>query len=171
MNTAPKRIVTFAFIVFICMFIYFFAYPYVSKIYIVHDNKQTIALAPDLNPSGTIGLTINGIHLTALLADTEEKRETGLGGRGALTEADAMLFVFDTPDKYGFWMKDMSFPIDIAWLSPDFSINHIEANVSPSTYPNSFYPDEKSLYVIETNANYFADHNIKVGDLVSIDKN
>jgi uncharacterized protein len=68
--------------------------------------------------------------------------------------------VFDREGYQGFWMKEMNFPIDIVWLNKDKKIVHIEHNVSPDTYPKIFNPNnefnnEKSLYVLETNANFF----------------
>src|SRR3989344_1451545 len=69
------------------------------------------------------------------LADTQEKRTQGLSGRKDIADDYGMLFVFDAPGKYGFWMKDMLIDIDIIWLSRDGSIVHIEHSVSPATYP------------------------------------
>lgn len=53
------------------------------------------------------------------IADTDSERQRGLSGREDLCERCGMLFVFDTPDRYAFWMKDMRFPLDIVWLSGD----------------------------------------------------
>ena len=50
------------------------------------------------------------------IADTEMRREKGLGGRVTLCESCGMLFVFETRGQYAFWMQDMRFPIDIIWL-------------------------------------------------------
>ena len=47
------------------------------------------------------------------LAITPEARAQGLSGRPSLSENEGVLFVFDKPDKYSFWMKNMNFPLDI----------------------------------------------------------
>lgn len=102
--------------------------------------------------------------------DTEEERMKGLSGRPILEENLGFLFIFDKEDYHGIWMKDMNFPIDIAWLDKDKKIIHIEKNVSPDTYPKVFYSFRdgvwtESLYVLETNANFFENSKIKIGDL------
>jgi hypothetical protein len=75
-----------------------------------------------------------------------------------------MLFVFDKEGYYGFWMKEMNFPIDIAWLDKDKKITLIEKNVLPETYPQIFNPKSKNLYVLETKAGFFEKFGIKIGD-------
>lgn len=86
------------------------------------------------------------------IADTPELRALGLSGRDALPGGEGVLFVFDHPDLWGFWMKDMKFSIDIVWMDENFSIVHVERAVSPLTYPKIFYPTAKARYVLEVNA-------------------
>ncbi len=120
-------------------------------------------------PSNGSTAKINGKTISLLIADTEDSRELGLGGRASLGENEAMLFVFETADRYEFWMKDMKIPIDIIWLDSNFKIVHIESNVSPDTYPEeTFAPEENSLYVLETNALFAQKNNLKIGDAVEI---
>jgi len=100
------------------------------------------------------------------VADTDTSRIKGLSGRESLPSDTGLLFVFEKPDKYGIWMKDMRLPIDIAWIDQNFKIVHIEQKISPDTYPKIFYPTEDSLYVLETNAGFLSQNNIKIGDLI-----
>ncbi|MEK7176049.1 MAG: DUF192 domain-containing protein [Patescibacteria group bacterium] len=89
------------------------------------------------------------------IADTTEKLARGLSGRKSLSPGSGMLFVFSEIGSYGFWMKDMKFPIDIAWLERidnSFRIVGIERNVSPESFPHVFYPPVPIKYVVETNA-------------------
>jgi uncharacterized protein len=112
---------------------------------------------------------INGKEIELLVADTPETREKGLGGRESLPENTALLFVFEVPAQYDFWMKDMKFPIDIIWLDENFKVIHIESNITPDTYPDeTFGPIEKSLYVLEGNALFAQKNNLKIGDVVEI---
>lgn len=53
------------------------------------------------------------------VADDMAKREKGLGGREGLASDEGMLFVFDGAAIKSFWMRDVSFPIDIVWISGD----------------------------------------------------
>ena len=81
-----------------------------------------------------------------------EAREQGLSGRADVPHGYGMLFVFDQPGNYGFWMKDMLVPIDIIWLNGDGTIVGIEDSVSPSTYPAPFFPPSPVKLVLETRA-------------------
>jgi uncharacterized membrane protein (UPF0127 family) len=109
--------------------------------------------------------------LSLILATTSAEQELGLGQRASLPLDEGMLFIFPKADNYGFWMKDMHFPIDMIWLDENFSITHIESNVSPDTYPTVLYPGQKSLYVLETNAGYSQKNDLEVGESLDFIKN
>lgn len=81
---------------------------------------------------------------------TDEERRLGLGNRDMLCGHCAMLFLFDQPGQYAFWMKDMRFPIDIAWLSGN-RIVWIERNVS-SESTMTYQPDVVADQVLELNS-------------------
>lgn len=49
------------------------------------------------------------------IADTDTTRARGLSRRPMLDVGAGLLFVFEVPGKYPFWMKDMQFPIDIIY--------------------------------------------------------
>lgn len=86
------------------------------------------------------------------IASSEAARTRGLSGRTNIRSDYGMLFVFPNKDRHGFWMKDMLEPIDIIWISDARTVVGVEANVSPQTYPNVFYPPEPVRYVLETRA-------------------
>ncbi len=109
-------------------------------------------------------LKIGKEKITLIVSDTPEEREKGLGDLELLPENSVMLFTFENPDKYGIWMKDMKFPIDIIWLDESKKIVTIESDVSPDTYPEIFYPTENSFYVIESNAGFAEKNNLRTGD-------
>lgn len=106
--------------------------------------------------------------ISLIIENTQAGRELGLGGRTGLSENSAMLFVFDKPDTYPFWMKDMKFPIDILWLDESYRIVHIESDLSPDTYPQTFAPSEKSHFVLETAAHFAEKNNLKIGEVLMI---
>jgi hypothetical protein len=108
--------------------------------------------------------------LSLLFARTDAERDLGLGQRASLPANEGMLFVFDTPSEYAFWMKDMSFPIDMIWLDSDFRIVYIAPNVSPATYPQTFSSTAPSLYVLETNAGYAQRNGLVVGQTLDFVK-
>jgi len=100
-------------------------------------------------PAGP-SVEVGGRVFSVEIADTPELRRLGLGERDSLPEDHAMLFLFDTTGKYGFWMRGMRFPIDIAWIR-DGRIVHIERHVS-ANFGESMYPDTPVTMVLETNA-------------------
>ena len=103
------------------------------------------------------------------VADTEARRELGLSGRESMPTDEGMLFVFPIEGKFSFWMKDMKFPIDILWLANDGSIIYIQKSVSPDTYPQEFAPETGlARYVLELPSGYSQEHNLDIGDKVSI---
>lgn len=111
-------------------------------------------------------VTIDGHAFQVEVAETKYFLQKGLSGHKALKSNEGMFFVFEIPDNYGFWMKDMTFPIDIIWIGPDFKINHIEQGVTPETYPKVFYPEAPSKYVLEVSSGRSETLNFKIGDTV-----
>jgi uncharacterized membrane protein (UPF0127 family) len=106
------------------------------------------------------------IHVS--IADTAPLREKGLGDRDHLNPDEGMLFVFQTDDRYAFWMKDMRFSIDIVWLTASGTIIYVADNVAPETYPHAFLPDEPARYVLELPAGWMSSHDVKIGDIVRL---
>ena len=107
---------------------------------------------------------IGGKTIKVDVVDNEAAREKGLGGRSGLAADEGMLFVFQKDDIYPFWMKDMSFSIDIVWLSADKRIVYIAENVPPSSYPSTFSPKTVARFVLELPAGYTSANKIEVGD-------
>lgn len=97
-------------------------------------------------------------------ASTEAEQRQGLSGRTILAAEEGMLFVFARPDVYGFWMKDMNFPLDIIWINENSEVIYIARDLKPDSFPNIFKPKEKALYVLEVNSGFAANHAIQVGD-------
>lgn len=116
----------------------------------------------------TGSMQIDGQTLYVDLDVTEAQQALGLGNRAGLGADQGMLFIFPNDAQHEFWMKDMSFSIDMIWMSDDGTIIYIQPNVAPSTYPDAFGPNEVSRYVLEVPANYAAEHGIKIGDTATL---
>ncbi len=97
---------------------------------------------------------------------SEMVRAQGLSKRTSLPEGKGMLFIFNSIDYHGIWMRDMSFPIDIMWINELRSIVHIEEKVLPDTYPKIFKPPTPALYVLEVPAGTSA--GISLGTMVDL---
>lgn len=106
-------------------------------------------------------------QISILVADSPHERSLGLSNTSSLA-ADAMVFLFDKPGEYPFWMKDMNYPIDIFWFDANQELIHIAENISPNTYPKSFGHGFESQFVIETNAGYAQKHDISLGNTFKI---
>jgi len=85
-----------------------------------------------------------------------------------------MLFVFEQENiRQSFWMKDMNFAIDIIWIS-DEEIIQIDENIPPpdpgmpDSELKSYLPNQPIDYVLEVNAGFSDENNIKIGDPVKI---
>lgn len=113
---------------------------------------------------------MEGVSIDVELALTGEARERGLSGRDFLGDNAGMLFVFPSDDRYGFWMKDMNFPLDIIWFDQNFKVVDVAESVSPVTFPNSFLPRDAARYVLEINAGMFKNLGGRIGDLASFER-
>lgn len=110
---------------------------------------------------------LKNIPIEVTVVETQAERRQGLSGKDGLKEYEGMFFIFDKPDRYGFWMKEMKFSIDIVWIK-DGSVVDIKKSVSPITYPEIFYPQEAANMVIELSSGFCDTHNVSVGDSFSV---
>ena len=126
-------------------------------------------LAQEQKQNQTALVTVGGVNLITSLSMTADAQSKGLAIRDSLNENEGMLFIFETPQKYSFWMKDMKFPIDVIWINQDGKIVHIEKNLPPCVFLlpcPSYTPKDDSLYVLEVVSNFTNKFNINVGDAV-----
>lgn len=106
-------------------------------------------------------------EINAMVADTSTELANGLSGKESLAETDGMLFVFEVPGKYGFWMKDMQFPIDIIWIDGSKTVLGVTSDVASSTYPNLFLPPADNSYVLELNSGAAMRFGIATGTVLT----
>lgn len=97
------------------------------------------------------------------IADTVEKRSTGLSGRDSLGEDEGMMFVFDQPGQYGFWMKGMRFALDFVWIRQG-RVVEVSESVSAEDQTQVYQPKEPIDTMLEVNAGWAARHGVKAGD-------
>lgn len=105
------------------------------------------------------------------IADNPQLRAKGLGGRDSLEEEEGMLFIFEAPDFYRFWMKDMKIPLDFIWIRGDEIID-ITENVPPpknvSDYLPVYQPKQVVDKVLEVNAGWVKRHEVKIRDKIQV---
>src|SRR3989344_9410884 len=110
-----------------------------------------------------------GQRIKVDLASTPGEQGQGLSGRAPLKEDEGMLFVFERPGKYSFWMKDMNFPIDIIWLDEYKKVIYIKKDARPELFPESYGPETNSKYVLEVVSGFSEKNNLQVGDRVEFE--
>lgn len=116
---------------------------------------------------------IENTKISVEVAKTYDEKDKGLGERSSLGKNEGMLFVFDYENIPIFWMKGMLIPLDIIWISDDTVIGihkDIQAPEAETPYPNlpKYSPEEPVNYVLEVNAGFSDENNIKVGDSVKL---
>jgi uncharacterized membrane protein (UPF0127 family) len=128
-------------------------------------------MSPPASHQATAYLGGREFHLD--ITDTPLLQAQGLSRRASIPADGGMLFVFDHPDRYTFWMKDMEFPIDIFWVY-NGTIVFIKEHAPPPLPGTSdialerFRPPELADTVIETRANVAADLGISTGQSVRV---
>jgi len=111
-------------------------------------------------------LDFNGKNIIVQIADNDCKRVLGLSGKKPLSEEEGMFFVFENTGSHGFWMKDMSFSIDILWLDENFKVVGMETSLAPKTFPKVYGTNFISKYVLELATGMVDKNNIKVGNII-----
>lgn len=135
--------------------VFFFSFSFSSCSSERFKEKQVII------PDGTI--------LETAIADNINERSLGLSICDNLASNQAMLFIFNKPDIYSFWMKDMHFPIDIFWLDEHRQVVFVHKDAQPEEYQQgiNYLPDVDALYVLETVSGFAESHQIGIGNQLS----
>ena len=110
-------------------------------------------------------ISVKNIKLKVEVADSQEKRKKGLGGRDNLASASGMLFTFQKTGYYNFWMKGMKIPIDIIWIK-EAQVVDIHKNVSPEDQ-SIFTPKVGVDSVLEVNGGFSDNYGIMIGDSIT----
>lgn len=108
-----------------------------------------------------------------IVAKSNEEKIKGLSERDSLPKDTGMLFVFEEKGEYGFWMKNMRFPIDIIYIDENKVVDIVEnapkpsENQDPSTLP-VYKPASPVNYVLELNAGQVKESKLVVGDTIEL---
>jgi uncharacterized protein len=115
------------------------------------------AVIPLKLPSGTV------LQTEVMIKDPE--RQMGLMFRPSLPRDRAMLFIFETVDFHGIWMKNCKFPIDIVWLDEQRKVVHVAEAVPPcKADPCPVYePMQRAAFVVEMNAEQARREKVALG--------
>ena len=79
-----------------------------------------------------------------------------------------MIFLFDEPGYYPFWMKNTLIPLDMFWLDVEGQVVSVAHSVPPCkadpcpSYPPD--PNRQALYVVEVVSGFAKRHGVQVDD-------
>ena len=104
-------------------------------------------------------------RLQVEIAETADERSVGLSGRREVPDGTGMLFIFQGSSP-GFWMRDTTVPLSVAFLARCGDIVDIQ-DMEPLSL-DLHNTDEEYNFGLEVPQGWFTDNGIMVGDLVSI---
>lgn len=115
-----------------------------------------------------IPLYIGSEKFMVEIADTDEKRITGMMYREFVPDDFGMLFINEIEDYRSFWMKNCRVHLDIIFLDKNKQIINIHFNVPPcENEPCPTYESKQpAQYVLELRANRAKELNLKPGDTI-----
>ena len=119
------------------------------------------------NDRKIISAQIGSKRYNLFVSDTEAQRSQGLSNIETMLPNEGMIFIFDSPAKYGFWMKDMQFSLDLLYLYGN-NIVAVREDLSPKTYPQTFAPSYTASKVIELNAGEVMKNGVNIGDQIKL---
>ncbi len=110
-------------------------------------------------------LSVGMYQIDAQVATSSEQREIGLMFRKDMPQHEGMLFIFDSPSRLCFWMKNTPLPLTAAFVADDGAIVNLE-DMKPLS-PESHCSTKPVRYVLEMNQGWFAKKGIKPGAKLS----
>jgi uncharacterized membrane protein (UPF0127 family) len=102
--------------------------------------------------------------LRAEVVSSEEAQARGLSDRRHLADGCGMLFIYKRPEVRQFWMKNTQFPLDLIFVDAHGQIISIERGEANSE--KLFGPEMPVQYVIETNAGFARQHQVRTGQRI-----
>lgn len=115
-----------------------------------------------------VPLFIKDKEIWVEVAGTPEEREKGLMGRKNLEKDEGMLFIFESEDYHGFWMKNTLIPLSIAFIDKEGRIVGI-TDMEPLSLASNL-PPRPILYALEMRKGWFKKNKVKIGDRVRFSK-
>ena len=107
------------------------------------------------------------------IANSEKERKIGLMYRKSLDKYSGMFFDYNELSEVKIWMKNTIIPLDIIFLEGS-KIVHIVQNALPCMEFNTncpkFSAGQPVDSVIEVNSGIVKEYNLKIGDLLFIEK-
>lgn len=116
----------------------------------------------------SINLPIADTTISVEVALTTQQMKTGLMYRKELPKNSGMLFVFQQPTLVCMWMKNTLIPLSVAFITDNGIVTNVEDMQVESLDLHCAHLPVK--YVLEMNAGWFSQKNIKPGTHIPIFK-
>jgi uncharacterized membrane protein (UPF0127 family) len=113
----------------------------------------------------TTKIQLGARTLEVELAETQEQQLKGLRFRKSLADNAGMLFIFPSPQRASFWMKDASIPLSIAFIEADGKIVQIRPMQPFDKTPVPSLSDSIA-YALMVNQGWFERNGIPAGTVI-----
>ena len=113
----------------------------------------------------TVELKTGIYRIQAEIADTPERRQTGLMNRTSMPMNSGMLFIFEEKAGHCFWMFNTKISLSIAFIADDGKIINIEEMQAGTS--NNHCPKSAVRYALEMNKQWFSERVIGPGSVIS----
>ena len=117
----------------------------------------------------TMKLWVGSKELDAEIAASITEIATGMMFRTNMLDSEAMLFVFATPDRREFYMKNCVVALSAGYIDANGILDEI-VELQPGELKPVPSRSDKIKYVLEVPQGWFKRHNIAVGATIMTDK-
>jgi len=100
------------------------------------------------------------------IAQTSAQKAKGLMFRKEIEQNQGMLFIFEQEKEHSFWMKNVSFPLDIIWIDANKKVVFVSYDSQPcynDSKCTAIKPTANAKYVLEINGGVAKGIGIKEG--------
>ena len=134
------------------------------------DDQSSYSASPSPSPERATTIIDTGDEVVLVdteVADSPEERSQGLMHRESLDDDEGMMFVYFEEHTGGFWMKNTSIPLSIAFFDRDGTIIEILDMDPCEEDPCDLYsPDEPYWGALEVNQGAFEEWGVQAGDVI-----
>ena len=103
-------------------------------------------------------ILLNKLQFDVEVADTDELREQGLMGREKLKDNEGMIFIFESAEPQGFWMKNTLIPLSIGFFDSKgklFQVTDMEPASPMDLSPKVYRSTKPAKFALEEPKGWF----------------
>lgn len=112
-------------------------------------------------------ISIDGKELQLQLALTPKEQQRGLMYRKELAKGHGMLFLFEKPERRGFWMRNTSIPLDIGYFDSEGRLLEVR-KLFPYNESTVGSASSRVLIAVETNRGWYEANGVSKGALIDM---